>query len=93
MQPVEDIVETEAEAASAPTVPEPPARARLSTRGYIGMVAEAVQALKAEGRWLPNLLFMHRYRLIHGYLKTAGYPPPLPGREATRQALLRLGER
>jgi hypothetical protein len=77
---------------SASSAPEVPARAP-SARGCIGMVAEAVQALKAEGRWLPNLLFMHRYRLVHDYLQKAGYPEPLPLREAVRRALLRLGER
>jgi hypothetical protein len=90
---IEDIAgDVEPEAASAATVPEVPAPAP-SARGCIGMVAEAVQALKAEGRWLPNLLFMHRYRLVHGYWRKAGYPEPLPLREAVRRALVRLGER
>jgi hypothetical protein len=92
MTTAENISDLEPEAASTSPAPEPPAPAP-STRGCIGMVAEAVQAMKAEGRWLPNLLFMHRYRLVHDYLKEAGYPAPLPLREAVRRALLRLGER
>ena len=68
---------------------------QTTTRGHVAKVAEAVRALKAEGRWLPHLLFAHRFRMICAWLTAAGYgrERDLPSREAVRRALLRLGER